>query len=300
MLDYRLVEAFAAVLEERGFERAAERLCITQPAVSHRIKQLEDEVGRALIIRETPPRATPAGERLLRHYRQVESLEVETIGDLGLNRRTEYQHLPIAANADTLAVWLLEAIYPLLKRRSIALEILVDDQDRTLRFLKTGEVAGCISAEKASIQGFTCTRIGEMDHVLAASPPFIGTWFPAGFDRDAAMRAPIVNFSRYDQLQYKALLRLFGKPQVTPPEYFIPATDKFIDMIVEGLAYGLIPEVQAAPMIADGTLTEIDARARLKTTLYWYRWNRPSALLEELTDMILAEGGRILGSAREP
>ena len=71
MLDYRLVEAFAAVLEERGFERAALRLRITQSAVSQRVKQLEDELGAVLIVRESPPRATQAGERLLRHYRQV-------------------------------------------------------------------------------------------------------------------------------------------------------------------------------------------------------------------------------------
>ncbi len=296
MLDYRLVEAFAAVLEEQGFERAASRLCITQPAVSHRIKQLEDEVGRALIIRESPPRATPAGERLLRHYRQVSSLEAEAIDDLGLNKHTEFQHLPIAANADTLAVWLLEAISPFLKRRAVTLEILVDDQDRTLRFLKTGEVAGCISAERASIQGFASTKIGDMHHVLAASPQFVQSWFADGFNRETAQKAPIVNFSRDDQLHYKALMQLFGKPQILPPAYYIPATDKFIDLIVEGFAYGVIPLVQAAPMIESGDLVEVDAGARIKTTLYWYRWNRPSALLEELTQVILAEGGRILGS----
>ncbi len=286
------------MLEEHGFERAASRLCITQPAVSHRIKQLEDEVGRALIIRESPPCATPAGERLLRHYRQVSSLEEEAIGDLGLNRHTEFQHLPIAVNADTLAVWLLEAISPFLKRRAVALEILVDDQDRTLRFLKTGEVAGCISAERASIQGFSSTKIGDMHHLLAASPEFIKSWFPEGFDRNSAGKAPIVNFSRDDQLQYKALMQHFGKPQIMPPAYYIPATDKFIDMIVDGFAYGIIPLVQAAPMIKAGTLVELDVGARIKTTLYWYRWNQASELLQELTEVILSEGGRILGSVR--
>lgn len=298
MLDYRLVEAFAAVLEEHGFEKAASRLCITQPAVSHRIKQLEDEVGRALIIRESPPRATPAGERLLRHYRQVSSLEVEAIDDLGLNRHTEFQHLPIAVNADTLAVWLLEAISPFLKRRAVTLEILVDDQDKTLRFLKTGDVAGCISAERASIQGFTSTKIGDMHHVLAASPAFMKKWFPGGFDRETAQKAPIVNFSRDDQLHYRALLHQFGKPQILPPAHYVPATDKFIDLILSGFAYGVIPLVQAAPMIEAGGLVEVDPGARLKTTLYWYRWNQASELLQELTEVILAEGGRILGSVR--
>ena len=39
--DYRTLQALDAVIRERGFERAAQKLCITQSAVSQRIKQLE-------------------------------------------------------------------------------------------------------------------------------------------------------------------------------------------------------------------------------------------------------------------
>ncbi|HPB66391.1 MAG TPA: LysR family transcriptional regulator, partial [Spirochaetales bacterium] len=70
MIDYRLLEAFAAVLDLGGFERAADGLGLTQSAVSQRVKALEDEMGRMLVVRDTPPRPTPAGERILRHYRQ--------------------------------------------------------------------------------------------------------------------------------------------------------------------------------------------------------------------------------------
>ncbi|EIM4385493.1 LysR family transcriptional regulator, partial [Escherichia coli] len=38
--DYRTLQALDAVIRERGFERAAQKLCITQSAVSQRIKQL--------------------------------------------------------------------------------------------------------------------------------------------------------------------------------------------------------------------------------------------------------------------
>ena len=132
MFDYRLVEAFAAVLEERGFARAAERLCITQSAVSQRIKQLEDQLGRILVLRESPPRATKAGERLLRHYRQVHGLEEEALLDLGIQEAGKFRHLPIAVNADCLSVWLLDAIAPYLREAAITLEIFVDDQDNNL------------------------------------------------------------------------------------------------------------------------------------------------------------------------
>ncbi len=297
MLDYRLIEAFAAVIEEGGFERAANKLHITQSAVSQRIRQLEDEVGRILVLRESPPRATEAGERLIRHYRQVASLEGEAIEELGMSGRSGYQHLPIAVNADCLSVWLLEAILPYLLKTAVTLEIMVDDQDRTLRFLRSGEAAGCVSAQKMAIQGFTTTRIGILRYLMCASPGFAERWFPGGIDRESAGRAPCIHFTRFDQLQYRGLERLFGEPRIEPPAFYIPSTEKFIGGAVAGLAYAMIPQVQAAPLINAGSLVELDPGARLETTLWWYSWNRPSVLLKELSEAILKEGARVLSSA---
>jgi LysR family transcriptional regulator, chromosome initiation inhibitor len=297
MLDYRLVEALAAVLEEKGFARAAEKLCISQSAVSQRIKQLEDEIGRVLIVRETPPRATPAGERLLRHYRQVAGLEEEAIGDLGVSKRAGFRHLPIAVNADCLSVWLLDAIAPFLREAAITLEIFVDDQDSNLRTLRSGMVAGCVSSQRMAIQGFTSTRIGSVRYLLTASPAFRAAWFPEGFDRVAAAKAPLIHFTRDDQLQYRALTKVFGRPQLAPPAHYIPSAEQFNEAVVLGLGYATIPEVQAVPLIRKGLLVEIDERARLETALYWYRWSRSSDLLEEFSKVLIGKGKRLLEAA---
>jgi DNA-binding transcriptional LysR family regulator len=42
-MDLLQLEHFLAVVEERTFTRAAERVCRTQPAVSQSIKKLEEE-----------------------------------------------------------------------------------------------------------------------------------------------------------------------------------------------------------------------------------------------------------------
>jgi LysR family transcriptional regulator, chromosome initiation inhibitor len=296
MLDYRLVEALAAVIEERGFARAAQKLCITQSAVSQRIKQLEDGIGRVLVVRETPPRATSAGERLLRHYRQVAGLEEEAIGDLGMSKKAGFRHLPIAVNADCLSVWLLDAIAPFLREASITLEIFVADQDSNLRFLQAGTVAGCVSSQRMAIQGFTSTRIGSVRYLLTASPGFRGKWFPNGFDRASAMKAPLIHFNRDDQLQYRALAKAFGKPQISPPAHYIPSAEKFNEAIILGLGYATMPEVQAAPKIKKGSIVEIDPKGRLDSALYWYRWSRSSDLLQEFSKVLITQGRRLLGS----
>ncbi len=56
--DYRTLQALDSVIRERGFERAAQKLCITQSAVSQRIKQLENLFGQPLLVRTVPPRPT--------------------------------------------------------------------------------------------------------------------------------------------------------------------------------------------------------------------------------------------------
>lgn len=59
------LETFLVVLEEGNFSRAAERLCVSQPSVSSRIKRLEDVLRVQLIIRTTRSvHATEDGELL--------------------------------------------------------------------------------------------------------------------------------------------------------------------------------------------------------------------------------------------
>lgn len=69
--DYRTLQALDAVIRERGFERAAQKLCITQSAVSQRIKQLENMFGQPLLVRTVPPRPTEQGQKLLALLRQL-------------------------------------------------------------------------------------------------------------------------------------------------------------------------------------------------------------------------------------
>lgn len=79
------LEAFWAVAESLRFSRAAERLHLTQPALSHRIKLLEAAVGKRLFVRGTGAsgvRLTDAGERLLRYCKTQRALEAELVADL--------------------------------------------------------------------------------------------------------------------------------------------------------------------------------------------------------------------------
>ena len=64
-LDLNLLRVFDVVMAERNLTRAAERLSITQPAVSNALKRLKDSVGEDLLTRvSTGVKPTPRAEAL--------------------------------------------------------------------------------------------------------------------------------------------------------------------------------------------------------------------------------------------
>ncbi|MCS3903614.1 DNA-binding transcriptional LysR family regulator [Methylohalomonas lacus] len=71
-MDVELLRTFIEVQQTRHFGRAAENLFITQSAVSARIRQLEDELGVRLFMRDRNNiQLTTAGQKLLRHAEAI-------------------------------------------------------------------------------------------------------------------------------------------------------------------------------------------------------------------------------------
>ena len=82
-MELRVLRYFLAVAEEGGFSRAAERLHVSQPALSQQIAQLEDEIGGRLFVRAAR-RIEPTDKALLllRRAREILDLAERTQGEL--------------------------------------------------------------------------------------------------------------------------------------------------------------------------------------------------------------------------
>ena len=82
MLSTKL-QTVLAVAEHKNFTRAAETLNMTQPAVSHHIKQLEQEVGAPLFLRsKTGLLLTPQGEIVVSYARRLKALNERMLAEL--------------------------------------------------------------------------------------------------------------------------------------------------------------------------------------------------------------------------
>jgi DNA-binding transcriptional LysR family regulator len=76
------LRCFHAVIEAGGFSRAAERLDLSQSAVSQTIANLEHRLGTSLLHRGSPPQLTEAGIRVLRYAETVLNEEREALADI--------------------------------------------------------------------------------------------------------------------------------------------------------------------------------------------------------------------------
>ena len=193
MFDYKLLAALAAVVEQAGFERAAQVLGLSQSAVSQRIKLLEARVGQPVLVRTTPPAPTEIGRRLLNHVQQVRLLERELQGQVpGLDEQALPERLRIAINADSLATWWAAATGEFCAAQQVLMELVVEDQEVGLKRMRAGEVAACVCAAERTVAGARSLALGSMRYRALASPAFIARHFPAGVTPAALARAPAI------------------------------------------------------------------------------------------------------------
>jgi DNA-binding transcriptional LysR family regulator len=82
-MDTRQLAAFCAVVELRSFSQAAERLGVTQPAVSLQVRALEKRLGSQLVDRSgRRVEPTEAGRRLYRGAQRLLQLEEQLLGEI--------------------------------------------------------------------------------------------------------------------------------------------------------------------------------------------------------------------------
>ncbi|WP_024819796.1 LysR family transcriptional regulator ArgP [Arthrobacter sp. 31Y] len=299
---------FSTVLSEGTLDAAARLLHVTPSAVSQRLKALEQSAGRVLLQRSNPAQATEAGEVVLRLARQVAQLEADAGRELGLDTDGAQLAVPIVVNADSLAVWFLQALAQVPGDLNVTFDLHRDDEQHSTSLLRSGTVMAAVTATPEPVQGCRVESLGVMRYRAVAAPQFVERWFPdltKGLDSHRALHgaalnaATTVDFDRKDTYQWafvQAAFKAEGKPvpDRKGPRHYVPASQDFGDAIRLGLGWGLIPEVQCGPEIADHRLIELAPDRPFDVPLYWQRWKTASMVLDVLSDTVREVSGLYL------
>lgn len=285
-----LARTLAVILDEGTLEAAARRLHVTPSAVSQRVRALEARLGRVVLVRTKPVRATEAGQAVVRLARQLDLLEHDALAGIGADEAATAV-VPLAVNADSLATWLLPPLARVAERHRVVFQLHRDDQDFTAGLLESGTVMGAITSREAPVAGCRVRAVGVLRYEAVASAGFARRWFPDGVDGDALAQAPMVDFDRRDDLQSRWLAD--QAPAGSPPRHLVPASHDFATAIRLGLGWGLLPPFQSEEHVRSGELVLLGG-APVDVPLFWQQWNLTSPLLDEIADELVAEGRRVL------
>jgi LysR family transcriptional regulator (chromosome initiation inhibitor) len=293
------LECLAAIVEEGGFERAAQRLSITQSAVSQRLRALEAQIGTVLIVRSRPLRPTSAGHLLLKHTKQMRLLRADLERDLkelapsSAGGAREEERISIAINADSIATWALPALNEL-ARQGLPMEIITDDQDFTQEWLREGQVLGCVTTLKQALRGCKVVPLGAMEYVAVAQPQFARDHFPKGLNPHNFREHPFIAFNRKDDMQSEFVGKAFGLKRVTLNQLFVPSSEGQVRAVLAGWGASVVPELLARGLLEQGQLVNIAPAYTLPIQLYWHCWNLESEVLDSLTSALMRAAGSAL------
>ncbi len=170
-IELRHLRSIRAIHEAGGLARAADLLNITQSALSHQVKGLEDQVGMELFVRRTRPlRLSAAGMRLLRTAErilpEIEALEEDLAGVI--SGKAGRLHMAIECHA------CFEWLFPVLERFRHAWPDVDVDIRPGLAFgalpaLMREEVDLVITSDPDELAGIDFTPLFDYEPVFVAS-----------------------------------------------------------------------------------------------------------------------------------
>ncbi len=121
------LQYIVALAQERHFKRAADRVFVTQPALSLAVKKLEQELGMAIFERRSPHvTLTPLGEQIVQQAQHVleGAAQIKAIASQGENQLRGLLRLGVIA---TVGPYLLPSLIPLLHKRAPEMPLEIEE-----------------------------------------------------------------------------------------------------------------------------------------------------------------------------
>lgn len=283
LLDFRQLDALAAVLRTGSFEVAADELCLTGAALSQRIRQLEERIGSVLLVRGQPCSGTAEGLRVLRYAQEVALQEQTLLASLA-HASTEKPAIPvsIALNADSLATWFLPAMDGI---TSVLLKLCIDDMDHGAGMLARGEVVAAVTSEARQIAGCDVYPLGALRYVPVARSDFVQHWLPEGPTAKALARAPTLTYDDKDRLQVSWVKLATGR-RIVPPTHIVVTSHGLRNAALAGLGWVMLPLPMAAPELARGRLVTLSDHHPIDMQLTWQVSRLTRGVLDPITQAV--------------
>lgn len=170
-IDFLGIKAFLAIAESGTFALAAKRLYLTQAAVSHRIRKLEEALQVRLIVRTARGVSlTQAGEALLPRARQSTALLEQSLRDIE-HLRDDARRWVTVACIPTVLSGIVGPVMNAVEERfpELRIRLLDTSPGEVVELVQSGEAAFGITVDSVPATGLEVTPIGREPFLLACS-----------------------------------------------------------------------------------------------------------------------------------
>lgn len=150
MIDLK-IKTLLTVAEEKNFTKAANKLNLTQPAVSHQIKELEDELQEQLFIRKKGDIIpTPIGDIVLNYARKFVAMHKKMLDDIKHNHKINIK-LGITHTAESNKITEIIGSY-LINNPGLSVTIITDTTNNLYKMVENYELDLAIVDNKKNVK----------------------------------------------------------------------------------------------------------------------------------------------------
>lgn len=235
------LRAFADVVELGSFSAAAERLHLTQPAISQQVRQLELRLGLRLVERAgRKMRASPAGIELLTHVRRIEAAHAAALDAMGRRAKGALGRVRIGTGA-TASIHLLPPVLRDLRRRLPSLELTVTTGHTTDIVKLVEENVLDIGLVTMPVRGRTLSVTPILDDEFVAIAPADARPLPTPLIAATLAEFPIVLYEAGAHTR-RIVDHWCARAGVTlKPVMELGSVEAIKELVGAGLGYGVLP-----------------------------------------------------------
>ena len=249
-MNLRFVEAFYWVASLRSVSRAAEKMFITQSAMSSRIAGLEEELGTLLLDRRDKSfRLTVAGARFLTHAQKMLELARIAKAELSGGNVVGEQVLRVGAIESVMHSWLIDWLSELRKQHpALAIELTVETTPLLLDHVRRGVVDLAFAAAPATGYGVRSTLMPAMPMIFMGNRSMHSK---RSYSAEELVALDIMTFQRGSQ-PYVALVDLLRDARIEGARiHAISSISAMVELVEANFGIATLPCAAAMRLSAN-------------------------------------------------
>jgi DNA-binding transcriptional LysR family regulator len=293
-MNLRFVEAFHWVATLKSISRAAEKLHLTQSAMSSRIAKLEEELGVLLLDRSDKQfKLTTAGTRFLVHANKLLELQRDAKAEMGSGESVAIS-LRIGAIESVLHSWLIPWLEQLrLDHPSLELDLTVETTPILNEQIQRGTLDLAFAVLPSSADGVRNKALTPMKMAFVGHPE---RHPKAKYLLDDLASMDLLTFQKGSQPNL-TLLDLFRQHRLQPKKvHAISSISAMVQLVQGGFGVALLPVAAVERLSGFASLRILPCAVAVQSLPIHasYRTNPSSNLLETVVQsaLLFAEGAR--------